>query len=257
MANLTSQQIKDRLDLIAWAANSLPVIRVFKSIQTEGRERYPRIDIENKSKQNTRKDQLLNAKEQRILIHLFLRIKGEASDEEDNSGAIETLIAAQLDGFVLNGAKINIENFEWDRQTKLLPVKHIESILTVFVSDITSSSGSGVIGKGVTIDISSISGLQLLGETGTKGRDSIRKWNYQGDPNNISGGKLETRFFEYEYNKTDFDIIDTLIETKAYSTITIHEAGQSDTVLNAKTTLQSSSMRYDGLKTTIVTLESK
>ena len=257
MANLTSQEIKDRIDLIDWPSNSLPVFRVFKNIQTEGRQRFPRIDIENKSKQNTKKDVLLSSKEQRVLIHVFFRIKGSASDEEDKVGQTETLIADQLTTWILNGVKINIENFEWDRQTKLQPVRHIHSILTIFVSDIVSQSGSGVTGKSTTMDIGTISGLQSLGETGNQGRDSIRKWNTFGVPNNISGGKLGTRFFEYEYTKATFDTFDALIEAKAYTTTTIHEVGQADTVLLAKPTLQSHAVRYDGLKTVTVTLELK
>jgi len=130
MANLTSEEIKQRLDLIDWSANSLPDIRVFKSLQVTGRQRFPRIDINNRSKQNTRKDVLVNSKEQRVLIHLFYRIRGTASDEEDAVGQIETLVANQLDGWILNGAKINIENFEWDRQVKEQPVRMIESVLT-------------------------------------------------------------------------------------------------------------------------------
>jgi len=173
MAGLTSEQIKVQLDTIDWAANSLPVIRVFKSPQTDGRERYPRIDIENKSKTNSQKDVLLNLLQQRILIHLNWRIKGEASDEEDKVGQAETLIAANLDGFVLNGQKINIENFDWDRQTVLKPAKHIRSVLTILVSDTTSQTGVGVTGKQITMDIGTIVGLQILGETGDDGLDSI------------------------------------------------------------------------------------
>lgn len=258
MPNLTSDEIKTRLDLIDWAANSLPIIRVFKSPQTEGRERYPRIDIENKSKQNSRSDVLIDTLEQRVLIHVHYRIKGEASDEEDKIGQIETLVTDQLNGWILNGAKINIENFEWDRQTRLRPAKHIESILTVFVTDTTSQTGVGVTGKSITVDIGSISGLQILGETGTKGRDSVRKFNYDAsNVNNVSGGKIGNRFFEYEYNVTRYNVIDALIEAKAYITVTFHETGQADTVLTAKPVNQSSTTRYDGLKTTIVALELK
>lgn len=257
MANLTSQQIKDRIDLIDWTANSLPVYRVFKTLQTEGRERYPRIDIENKSKQNTKKDVLLNSQEQRFLIHLFVKIRGEAADEEDRVGQTETLIANQLNGWVLNGAKLNIQNFDWDRQPKLKPVKHLESILTVFVSDITSQTGAGVVGKEITMDIGSISGLQILGETGPKGFDSIRKFNYQGNPNNVSGGKIGTKFFEYEYTKARDLTIDALIAAKAYITVTIHETGHADTVYTAKPVQNPSTVRYDGLKTTILQLELK
>ena len=256
MAGLTSEQIKVQLDTIDWAGNNLPVIRVFKSVQTDGRERYPRIDIENKSKSNSKKDVLLNALEQRILIHLNWRIKGEASDEEDKVGQAETLITDNLDGFVLNGQKINIENFEWDRQTVLKPAKHIRSVLTIFVSDVTSQTGDGVTGKQITMDIGSIAGLQILGETGNQGRDSIRKFDFDAsNVNNISGGKIGTIFKEYEYNVSRFNIIDALIEAKAYITVTLREVGQADTVLNAKPTNQSPTVRYDGLKTVTLQLE--
>ena len=257
MAGLTSQQIKTQLDLIDWAGNSLPVIRVFKSPQTDGRERYPRIDIENKSKSNSQKDVLLNLLQQRILIHLHWRIKGEASDEEDKVGQTETLIADNLDGFVLNGQKINIENFDWDRQTVLKPAKHIQSILTIFVTDTTSQTGVGVTGKQITMDIGSISGLQILGETGNDGLDSIRKWDTVGQANNISGGEIGTQFYEYEYTKVRLDTIKTLILAKAYITITLHEVGQADTILTAKPVDQSQATRYDGLKTITLQIELK
>ena len=255
MAGLTSQQIKTQLDLINWAVNNLPVIRVFKSPQTDGRERYPRIDIENKSKINSQKDVLLNKLEQRILIHLNWRIKGEASDEEDKVGQAEVLITDNLDGFVLNGQKINIENFDWDRQTVLKPVKHIRSVLTIFVSDVTSQTGDGVTGKQITRDIGSISGLQILGETGNDGLDSIRKWDTVGQANNISGGEIGTQFYEYEYTKARFDTIKALILAKAYITITLHEVGQSDTILDAKPVDQSKATRYDNLKTITLQIE--
>ena len=255
MAGLTSEQIKTQLDTIDWAGNNLPVIRVFKSVQTDGRERYPRIDIENKSKTNSQKDVLLNKLEQQILIHLNFRIKGEASDEEDKVGQAETLVAANLDGFVLNGQKINIENFNWDRQTVLKPAKHIRSVLTIFVSDITSQTGDGVTGKQTTIDIGSITGLQVLGETGNDGLDSIRKWDTTGQANNISGGEIGTQFFEYEYTKARFDTIKALILAKAYITITIHETGQADTLLDAKPVDQSKATRYDTLKTITLQIE--
>lgn len=257
MPNLTSAQIKTRLDLIDWAGNSLPVIRVFTNIQTEGRERFPRIDIENVSMQNTRKDVLLNTEEQRFLIHLFFRIKGSASDEEAKVSTIEGLIATQLNGWVLDSNKLNIENFEWNRLTKLKPAKHIESSLTVFVTNIVSQTGLGVTGKTITMDIGSISGLQVLGETGPKGRDSVRKFDTSGNPNNISGGKIGTKYFEYEYNVSRFNIIDALIEAKQYITITIHQTGQSDVVYTAKPVNQSNTVRYDTLKTTILQIETR
>lgn len=257
MAGLTSEQIKVQLDTIDWASNSLPVVRVFKSVQTDGRERYPRIDIENKSKSNSNKDVLLNDLSQRILMHLNWRIKGEASDEEDKVGQAETLIVDNLDGFVLNGQKINIESFEWDRQTILKPAKHIRSILTVFVSDITSQTGDGVTGKQQTMDIGSISGLQILGETGNDGLDSIRKWDTTGQANNISGGEIGTSFYEYEYTKARYDTIKALILAKAYIAVTIHETGQADTILTAKPVDQSKGTRYDTLKTVTLQLELK
>jgi len=255
MPNLTVAQIKARLDLIDWTANSVPIMRVFSSQQTEGRERYPRIDIENKSKLNTAKDVLLNTQEQRFLLHMHLRTKGDTTDEEANISTIEGLVATQLDGWVLNGNKINIENFDWDRHVVLKPSKHIQSILTVLVTDVTSQTGDGVVGKAITMDIGSISGLQILGETGNDGLDSVRKWDTTGQANNISGGEIGTRFYEYEYTKARFDTIKALILAKAYITITIHETGQADTVLTAKPTDQNFGTRYDTLKTVTLQIE--
>ena len=257
MPDLTSQQIKTRLDLIDWAGNSLPVIRVFTNLQQEGRQRFPRIDIENISMLNTRKDVLLNTQEQRFQIHVFFGIAGDASDEEGKISTIETLVAAQLNGWVLNSNKINIENFEWNRRTQAKPRSHIESSLTVFVTNTLSQTGVGVTGKSITMDIGSISGLQILGETGPEGRDSVRKFDTSGNANNISGGKTGTKFFEYEYNRSRYNTIDALIEAKQYITVTIHETGQADTTYTAKPVNQSSTTRYDNLKTTIIQLELK
>lgn len=257
MPDLTTAQIKARLDLIDWAANSLPPMRVFSSQQTKGRERYPRIDIENKSKLNTAKDVLLNTKEQQFLIHVHFKTKGDTADEEAKISSIQTLIADQLDGWVLGSNKINIENFDWDRQIVLQPKKHIRSILTVFVTDVTSQTGDGVVGKAITMDIGSISGLQILGETGNDGLDSIRKFDTTGQANNISGGEIGTQFYEYEYTKARYDIIKALILAKAYITITLHETGQADTVLTAKPVDQSKATRYDTLKTVTLQIELK
>ncbi|KKL50544.1 hypothetical protein LCGC14_2304420, partial [marine sediment metagenome] len=46
-----------------------------------------------------------------------------------------------------------------------------------------------------------LTGGLILGETGDRGRDSIRKFDSVGSPNNVSGGKLGTIFKEYEYTK--------------------------------------------------------
>ena len=105
--------------------------------------------------------------------------------------------------------------------------------------------------------IGSISGLQILGETGNDGLDSIRKWDTVGQANNISGGEIGTQFLEYEYTKARYDTIKTLILAKAYITITIHEVGQADTVLTAKPADQSKATRYEGLKTVILQIELK
>jgi len=171
---LTTAQIKAQLDTIDWTGNGLPNIVVNTNLQPRGRQKFPRIDLENVSMSNTNEDVRVTSEEQRVIVHLYWRIVGMATDEEAKIGTSEILIAANLNNFIFGTERVRIQNLSWDRVTKDNdPVRHIVTSLTVLVEKFDPTNPDAVLGGDITITTPNITGIKILSKPTDRDNDTI------------------------------------------------------------------------------------
>ncbi len=90
---------------------------------------------------------------QKFLIHLFKRTVARGTEEEASLTSLENQIKTELDGATLGGSILFLEEKSWNRNPRVKPVQHMESILTVSVRDVVDTSGSGRLGAEITLGL--------------------------------------------------------------------------------------------------------
>lgn len=244
---LTNNQIAEYLSDLDY-----PVpIRVYDTPQAEQKRKFPSIEINNIVPTDETENWQTKREQQRFEVHVYMRIKSFESDETNRLGQIEDLIKTELDGVQLAGSKIILENKTWNRQPIQKPVFYYNSVLTVLAVDMEAVEG--ILGLQQTLDIGSLLGLQLFGETGTQGRSTFRRSNDTGHTKLNMGERSGDRFWEFAYTKARWDAIAALIDTGDTITATLHQTGQADEIITGKPVFQRPNTRYDGQK--VITLE--
>lgn len=231
-----------------------PVVKLYDTMLPEGRQPMPRLEVENRGPDMQIKDVKLRDVSQIFRIHLYYRISGLGSDEVAIMLAIQNLVFSTLDSAQLAGTKLFREVKNWSQiETKPTPVRHVYSYLDCTTLDIQSESGQGLIGAYMALTIAGHT-FTVLSETTDEGRNSKRIADDSGNTNIMGLENVGSKFLEYEYVKTTYDAIETLIINRSYVSATLNENGTNRT-MSVLPVRQRSSVRYDGLKTTILQLE--
>lgn len=132
-----------------------------------------------------------------------------------------------------------INEVPWDQKTK---GKLITSISFILIATIGQTS---------LINIPGIGDLELISDTGDEGRNSTGIHNDTGNTKISKGANVGSRFFEYEYDTTTYELIEDLIEADNELAITLLYPG-GDRLFNAKLVFQRDSVRFDGIRTVIL-----
>ena len=132
-----------------------------------------------------------------------------------------------------------INEVPWDVKTR---GKLITSISFILIATIGETS---------LINIPGIGDLELISDTGDEGRNSSRVQNDVGDTKISKGANIGSRFFEYEYNTTTYENIETLITADNELALTLKYPG-GDRTYNTKLVFQRDSVRFDGIRTVIL-----
>ncbi|MEM3136731.1 MAG: hypothetical protein QXW37_08450 [Candidatus Nitrosotenuis sp.] len=139
-------------------------VRVFDHPQNVTRRRYPSIEIVMTQPNAKLEDPRVTNVVQQFIVVLYVRVRGDGSDEVTLQKAIEDDVMTALDGTVLGGNKLFTENKTWTRQPDPIPrpVLHYQSRLNVFVVDIVSTTGQGAVGATMTLTLPGLADMQLL-----------------------------------------------------------------------------------------------
>lgn len=152
MSTLTAAEIKTILEAATFPANEGIEINA-ALMQNEERRKYPSIDIQNITGEETIKDYPTRNITQIFLVHLFYRYRSFGEQHEPDIKVIEDIIFNTLDAagdFAVPGQKVTVTQ-SWDRKSDTFPVHRSHSTLRVTVEDIDSTDGEGVSGNQVTI----------------------------------------------------------------------------------------------------------
>lgn len=132
-----------------------------------------------------------------------------------------------------------INESKWNTKTKGTPVQVVEFILIA------------TIGQTSLINIPGIGDINLISDTGDEGRNSTGIHNDNGNTKISKGANVGSRFFEYEYDTTTYESIETLIISDNELALTLKYPG-GDRTYNAKLVFQRDSVRFDGIRTVIL-----
>lgn len=252
MANFTSADLLAIIETVQPVFNEL---RFFKYAQMAQQRLYPSVDIKEIQPQSRDDSTQLIDYKTRFIITVYIRYANRNQDT-DNLETLERNLLAAVKSATLTTGKLILETNTFQRGPigdNPLNVNGIQSTLTLYFLE--RAAQVGIIGLQQTLDIGSISGLQLIGETGGLGRNSTRRPNDAGLTKVNKGEYAGTKYWEYMYTKTNYDIIQALILADNEINVTLHETGQADTTLLIKPTYQRESTRYDNQKTIIMQCE--
>jgi len=136
-------------------------------------------------------------------------------------------------------SKSIINESTWDTKTKGQLITSISFILIA------------TIGQTSLINIPGIGDIDLISDTGDEGRNSTGIHNDVGNTKISKGANVGSRFFEYEYDTTTYESIETLITADDELALTLKYPG-GDRTYNAKLVFQRDSVRFDGIRTVIL-----
>lgn len=258
MANYTAAELLAVIDEANIIGDGTPIfngMRYFEYVQDPKQRLYPSIDIKTSQPQSPDSSFQLTDKKTKFEISVYIKW-GNRQQDTDNLDILERHIVDAIKATTLTTGKLILENNDFahgDIQKNPLNVNGIQSVLVLYF--IERAANVGIIGLQQHLDIGSISNLQIIGEIGADGFNDTRRQNDKGYTLITRGWQASTRYWEYQYTKTNFEIIRALIKADAAITVTLHEETQADTVLIGKPVYQRMNTRFDGQKTVILQFE--
>jgi len=126
-------------------------------MQNDERRKYPSIDVQNITGDEQLKDIPTKTLSQTFLVHLFYRYRSFGEQEEGKIKVLEDIIFDTLDANAnfSTDTKITITQ-GWRRDSETFPVRRSHSVLTVTADEISSTTGSGIVGDQITILIPTV-----------------------------------------------------------------------------------------------------
>ncbi len=138
---------------------------------------------------------------------------------------------------IFSRSVISEVNWETDSRGKLTGIVSIILLATI--------------GQTLVITIPGFGDLSILSDTGDEGRNSTGVENDEGDSKISKGANVGSRFFEYEYDTTTYQLIETLINADNELALTL-KYSSGDRTYNTKLVFQRDSKRFDGIHTVIL-----
>lgn len=257
MAILTAAQIKTILEGAVYPEE----VQINAALmQNEERRKYPSIDVQNITGEETLKDYPTKTVGQTFLVHLFYRYRSFGEQQEPDIKAIEDVIFDTLDAdaaFLVPGLKVSVSQ-GWRRESETFPVHRSHSILTVTSEEIESTDGAGIPGDQIDITFPAPSGtfnvIGIIADDRTLQKDLDRL---------DTGERIFTKInfeglvsVEVQFNVTDEANIDTLISAGDDIAVTLTKDG-TGVPLTVNLTSRVSSTTRQEIQTTIVTMDVK
>lgn len=252
---VTATQIKAVID--AALQNTNTPLRTYDYSISEKRRLMPYVLVTVPTKSEV-KDVKKITYSQRFKLTFYVRQRGISETSESFQDTVEALILTALDGTVLAGDRLFTDQKFWTRSQKVVdkPIPHFESTLDVYVTDIQSTTGAGIIGARISVDLPGLAGIPLLNMPQSTDRigtedvlsDDLRRVNV------CSTGHSSNKVFEIESTPARRTAIDTLMKNKAQVSSTIHRGADTET-FNCIVTEMTDGAPYSDLETLIIRLE--
>lgn len=213
---------------------------------------YPSIEISNKSPQGLDEKVDVIKETNKFEITLYYKYNRSLNVETGIISDIESIILSKLDISNLADKKIIIESKSWNRSD--LEIHGIKSTLFVSIVETVSTTGSGVLGNNITMNLPNLSlnVLSLPDFSESIAFDGIV--DDSGNRNVIGTTQNGSIFVEYESNKSNQDSIRNLISNREKIPCNI---SASDGVINFSGVLVGNkiSAQYDGIKRAVLHIE--
>ncbi len=258
MANLTAAQIAAILDAVVYPANEGIEVNA-ALMQNDERRKYPSIDVQNVTGDETVKGEPTTILGQTFLIHLWYRYRSFGQQEEPQIKVLEDLIfdAIDNDSNFSTDVKVTITQ-SWDRQSETFPVHRSHSILTVTAEEISSTEGTGIPGDKIEITFPNPLGTFKVINLTADDR------NLQKDLDKIDDGEeIYTKIHftglltvELELSVADESDLDTQIDAGDDISVTLTKNGTA-IPLTVNLTSRVSSATREVVQTTLVSMDVK
>ncbi len=256
MVNLTAAQIKAILETAVYPEE----VEINAALmQNDERRKYPSIDVQNVTGDETVKGFPTTILGQRFLIHLFYRYRSFGEQHEPDIKALEDVIFETIDAnanFSID-TKITITQ-SWNRQSETFPVRRSHSILTVQTDDLSSTTGEGVPGDEIDITFPNPLGSFKVVNLTTDDRTNLKDTDRPDD-----GTRIFTKInfqglliVELELSVADESDLDDLINAGDDISVTLTKAGTA-IPLTVNLTSRVSSATRETVQTTLVTMDVK
>lgn len=229
-------------------------------MQNEERRKYPSIDVQNVTGEETLKGYPSKTVGQTFLVHLFYRYRSFGEQHEPNIKEFEDLIFDTLDDdalFDVPGEKLSVTQ-SWRRESETFPVHRSHSILTVTTEKVESTDGSGVPGDTITIKIPT-GGTELTVISLVTDEKSLNKQmdlTESADRIFTKISNTDLLVIEVQLSKTQEDTIAALVHAGKDTTATLGKNG-TPIALNVNLTSMVSSATRSTVQTTLITMDVK
>lgn len=250
---LTAAAIKVILDALTYAEP----VHISDHVKPESRRKYPSIEVDNQGSELRRQDEQIQESSQRFLIHLYYRLRGDGSNDTANEKAIEDVIMAGLEAATLGGSKVFIEDKDWNRLYISQPIHYIDATITISVTDIASTTGSGRMGANQSLVLPGPVTINLLSKApddyGITSGDSL-----EDDGKVYVTPMANTTFgvsvYEYESTAALDTSIRALIDAKAKISVSLLDGVTTRETFDVLLIQTSKPTQYDQVERALLTL---
>ena len=212
MVALTATQLKTILDIPAdYPHPNTRPLRFFTTVPKYAI--YPYVVIRKQPPQSTEETITDTTKRDGFEITLYVRYTREQDLEEQEQTSIENTIISKLEATDFGTNALYFESKQWQR-TPIPRLYGSQSRIILSVRDKVSTSGSGILGSQMTLQIVGGSTIQLLALNSTEGVSIERHSDDSGVlSNTVQTIDLGDYFFEYESTIALSGELETLRDT--------------------------------------------
>jgi len=256
MATLTAAQIKTIL-LTGTYPEEVEINAAL--MQNEERRKYPSIDVQNITGEETLKDFPSKTVGQTFLVHLFYRYRSFGEQHEPDIKSIEDVIFDTLDAaseLAVPGVKISVTQ-GWRRNSETFPVHRDHSILTVSSEELEATDGSGIPGDKITITFPTIGTLTLI-SLATDERSINKQLDLADDAERIFTkiSNTDLLIVEVELTTTTEPQLETQVHDGDDISVTLTKNGIAQVLTVHLTSMVASATRSE-VQSTLVTMDVK
>ena len=258
MALLTAAQIAAILDAASYPTSEGIEVNA-ALMQNEERRKYPSIDVQNITGEETRKDFPTKGITQTFLVHLFYRYRSFGQQHEPDIKTLEDIIFDTLDqdsAFDVPGVKVSVAQ-SWNRDSETFPVHRSHSILRVTTEEIAATDGSGIPGDKITIEFPTIGTLTVI-SLATDDKSISKQLDLTDSAERIFTkiSNTDLLIVEVELTTTTEPQLETQVHAGDDITVTLTKSGIAQALTVNLTNMIASATR-EVVQTTLVTMDVK